>query len=266
LLKITPQQHIPRKRFGQNFLHDAGVIARIISAIHPEPGQHVVEIGPGRGALTCDLLRAVGRLDVVELDRDLIPLLGEMCPGLGELKIHSADALKFDFTQLARDGARLRIVGNLPYNISTPLLFHLLQQAVVIQDMHFMLQKEVVERMAAGAGEPAYGRLSIMLQYRCAVEKLFTVGSGAFTPAPKVDSALVRLVPHAAPPVKVNDETILARVVSQAFSQRRKTLRNTMKGLLTAEQLSALGIDPGLRAETLNLQQYASMSNAVDQV
>ncbi|MEO5574487.1 MAG: rRNA adenine dimethyltransferase family protein, partial [Gammaproteobacteria bacterium] len=155
---------------------------------------------------------------------------------------------------------------NLPYNISTPLLFHLLEQAAVIHDMHFMLQKEVVERMAASAGESAYGRLSIMLQYRCAVEKLFTVGSGAFTPAPKVDSAWVRLVPHAAPPVSVNDATTLARVVSQAFSQRRKTLRNTLKGLLTAQQLMALDIDPGLRAETLTLQQYARLSNAVDQL
>ena len=262
MIKIIPQQHIPRKRFGQNFLYDAGVIARIISTIHPQPGQQVVEIGPGRGALTCDLLRAAGKLDVVELDRDLIPMLGEMCQGLGELKIHSADALKFDFTQLVLGGTRLRIVGNLPYNISTPLLFHLLEQAAVIQDMHFMLQKEVVERMAASAGDSAYGRLSIMLQYRCAVQRLFIVKPGAFTPAPKVDSAVVRLVPYATPPVKVINEVVFSEVVKQAFSQRRKTLRNTLRSMFTEQQISDLGIEPGLRAQTLSLEQYALLSNA----
>lgn len=253
----------PRKRFGQNFLHDPGVIQRIVNTIAPRLADHVVEIGPGRGAITLLLLRAAGHLDVVELDRDLIEPLREMCRGLGELVIHNADALKFDFTGLLRDNKKLRVVGNLPYNISTPLLFHLLEQAGAIHDMHFMLQKEVVERMAAAPGGADYGRLSIMLQYRCTVEKLFTVKPGAFTPAPKVDSAVVRLVPHATPPVKVEDETVFAAIVRQAFSQRRKTLRNTLRGLLTESQLVTLGIDPGLRAETLTLAQYATLSNTV---
>lgn len=254
--------HTPRKRFGQHFLHDPGVIERIVRAIHAQPGQRLVEIGPGLGALTGKLLQAAGALDVVELDRDVIPRLSEHCAGLGILRIHNVDALKFNFAELA-GGARLRVVGNLPYNISTPLLFHLLDQAACIEDMHFMLQKEVVERMAAQAGEPAYGRLSVMLQYRCRADKLFNVGPGAFTPPPKVDSAVVRLVPHARPPVDVHDERLFARVVSQAFGQRRKVLRNTLKGLLSAEQLSTLGIDPGLRAEVLNLEQFARISNTV---
>ena len=260
-----PDQHIARKRFGQNFLHDAGVIQHIIDVIHPEPGQRLVEIGPGRGALTCPLLQKIGVLDVVELDRDLIPLLHQACAGLGELRIHSADALKFDFASLAGN-ERLRIVGNLPYNISTPLLFHLLEQASVIQDMHFMLQKEVVDRMAAAPGDPAYGRLSVMLQYRCKIAKLFTVGSGAFTPAPKVESAIVRLVPYDKPPIKVTNDSNFARVVRQAFSQRRKTLRNNLKGLMTSEQLSTLGIDAGLRAEVLSLEQFARISNALGEL
>ncbi|MFZ5589054.1 MAG: 16S rRNA (adenine(1518)-N(6)/adenine(1519)-N(6))-dimethyltransferase RsmA [Pseudomonadota bacterium] len=255
--------HLPRKRFGQHFLHDSAVVERIVAAIRPQPGQRIVEIGPGLGALTRPLLRILGSLDVVELDRDVIPLLREACAGLGELRIHSADALKFDFSGLAADGARLRIVGNLPYNISTPLIFHLLEQAHSIQDMHFMLQKEVVERLAAAPGGADYGRLNVMVQYRCAVEKLFTVGAGAFSPPPKVESAVVRLTPHPRPPVRVDDEDIFARVVAQAFTQRRKTLRNTLKGLLKAEQLQALGIDPGLRAETLSLEQFARISNAV---
>ncbi len=261
-MKQLPAFHIPRKRFGQNFLHDPGVIARIISAINAQPGQQVVEIGPGQGALTCDLLRAAGTLDVVELDRDLIPRLAEICMGMGELHIHSADALKFDFTRIATGNKKLRIVGNLPYNISTPLLFHLLDQAQVIHDMHFMLQKEVVERMAARAGDSAYGRLSIMLQYRCAVQRLFIVQPGAFSPAPKVESAVVRLVPHITPPIQVNNEAVFAEVVKQAFSQRRKTLRNTLRGMFTEQQISALGIDPGLRPQMLALEHYALLSNA----
>jgi 16S rRNA (adenine1518-N6/adenine1519-N6)-dimethyltransferase len=258
------KHHTPRKRFGQNFLHHPGVIQRIVNTIAPQPDEHVVEIGPGKGALTRPLLRTTGSLDVVELDRDLIEPLREMCRGLGELTIYNADALQFDFTGLLRNNRKLRVVGNLPYNISTPLLFHLLEQAGAIHDMHFMLQKEVVERMAAVPGGADYGRLSVMLQYRCRVERLFTVKPGAFTPAPKVDSAVVRLVPHAAPPVKVSDETVFAAIVRQAFSQRRKTLRNTLRGLLTETQLIALGIDPGLRAQTLSLEHYALLSNAVD--
>lgn len=252
-----------RKRFGQHFLHDRGIIGRIISAIRPEQGQSIVEIGPGRGALTCPLLELGGVLDVVELDRDLIQPLRRCCHGLGELRIHSADALKFDFADLAQ-GRSLRIVGNLPYNISTPLLFHLLQQSNSILDMHFMLQKEVVERMAATPGNRTYGRLSVMLQYRCKVDKLFTVGPGAFSPAPKVESALVRLTPHASPPMCVDNEDTLSQVVRQAFSQRRKTLRNTLRGMLTEAEMGALGIDPGLRAEALTLQHYVVLSNAVE--
>ncbi|MBI2779665.1 MAG: 16S rRNA (adenine(1518)-N(6)/adenine(1519)-N(6))-dimethyltransferase RsmA [Gammaproteobacteria bacterium] len=254
-------QHIPRKRFGQNFLHDDSVIQRIVTVVNPRQGQHIVEIGPGKGALTQHLLREAGSMDVVELDRDLIPVLERVCAGLGELRIHSADALRFDFAALAGDGRPLRVVGNLPYNISTPLLFHLIDQIGCVQDMHFMLQKEVVERMAALPGGKDYGRLSVMIQYYCVVEPLFIVGPGAFTPAPKVDSAIVRLVPHEKPLVQVANQANFARLVKQAFSQRRKTLRNTLKGLLTEEQIRAEDIDPGLRAEVLSLAQFARLSN-----
>ncbi|MFZ5594342.1 MAG: 16S rRNA (adenine(1518)-N(6)/adenine(1519)-N(6))-dimethyltransferase RsmA [Pseudomonadota bacterium] len=256
--------HIPRKRFGQNFLHDQAVIHNIITSIDPQPSQHLVEIGPGKGALTRHLLRATGSLDVVELDRDLIPLLERECAGLGELHIHQADALAFDFAALAVDAKPLRLAGNLPYNISTPLLFHLMEQIQCIQDMHFMLQKEVVDRLAAAPGSKDYGRLGVMIQYYCAVEPLFVVHPGAFFPAPKVDSAVVRLVPHAAPPVEVASRANFSRLVAQAFSQRRKTLRNTLKGLLTGEQIRAQDIDPGLRAEVLSLAQFARLSNALD--
>lgn len=258
-------QHRPRKRFGQNFLHDPHVIAHIVAAIHPQPGEHLVEIGPGKGALTCPLLERTGELDVVELDRDLIPLLQQYCGNRGTLRIHNVDALRFDFTTLAEDGRPLRVVGNLPYNISTPLLFHLLAQARVIKDMHFMLQKEVVDRMAAAPGGGDYGRLGVMVQYHCAVERLFTVRSGAFTPAPKVDSAVVRLVPHERPPVAVQDEAMLAQVVSQAFAQRRKTIRNALKALLTQEEIAAAGVDPGARAEVLPLDAFARLSDAASQ-
>jgi 16S rRNA (adenine1518-N6/adenine1519-N6)-dimethyltransferase len=253
--------HQPRKRFGQHFLHDPGVIRRIVAAIAPHPGDHLVEIGPGEGAITGELLRAAGRLDAVELDRDLVEPLRARCAGLGALTVHSADALRFDFCALAPAGARLRVVGNLPYNISTPLLFHLLDQAACIRDMHFMLQKEVVERMAAGPGGKDYGRLSVMLQARCEVTPLFTIGPGAFRPPPKVDSAVVRLVPRAAP-LAIDDEATFARVVAAAFAQRRKTLRNGLKGLLTAETIAALGIDPGTRAEQLPLQEFVRLANA----
>lgn len=256
-------EHRARKRFGQNFLHDRAVIARIVRSIGPRPGDRLVEIGPGLGALTLPLLEAAGRLEVVELDRDLIPRLRTLCAGAGELTIHSADALKFDFCTLAeRDGhGKLRLAGNLPYNISTPLIFHLLNQARCIQDMHFMLQKEVVERLAAPPGGGDYGRLSVMVQYRCAVEHLFNVPPGAFTPVPKVDSAVVRLAPHATPPVAVQDEAALARVVQAAFSLRRKTLRNSLKGLLDAAAIEAAGIDPQRRAETLSLAEFAALAN-----
>jgi 16S rRNA (adenine1518-N6/adenine1519-N6)-dimethyltransferase len=256
--------HRPRKRFGQNFLHDPAIIQRIIQAISPQPGQRLVEIGPGQGAITLPLLQGCGRLDVVELDRDLIEPLARKAATAGTLVIHQADALKFDFSALAH-GAKLRVVGNLPYNISTPLLFHLLAQSDYIQDMHFMLQKEVVARMAAEPGKGEYGRLSVMIQYHCRVEPLFNIGPGAFHPAPRVDSAFVRLTPWAQAPVSVDDYTCLGKVVRQAFSQRRKTLRNTLRGLLSETDIRASGSDPAARPETLTLQQYAALANRLAQ-
>ncbi len=255
--------HRPRKRLGQHFLHDPGAIRRILHAIQPAAGQRLVEIGPGLGAITGPLLEAVGYLEVVELDRDLIPVLERRCQGLGELHIHQADALRFDFAQLRR-GQQLRVAGNLPYHISTPLLFHLLEQAEHIRDMHFMLQKEVVERLAASPGQAAYGRLSVMLQYYCRVEPLFAIGRGAFSPPPQVESAFVRLTPYAQPPVAVRDEQRFAALVRQAFSQRRKMLRNTLHGLLSVADIEAAGIDPGTRPETLSLADFAALSNRLE--
>jgi len=252
--------HRPRKRFGQHFLLDRGIIGQIVTAIRPVRGERLVEIGPGLGALTIPLLEAVGELDVVELDRDLLEPLRARCAGLGILRIHHADALDFDFAALRGDGPRLRVVGNLPYNISTPLLFHLLAQAEQLCDLHFMLQKDVVERMAAGPGESAYGRLSVMLQYRCRVEPLFMVGPEAFRPSPQVWSAVVRLVPRETFAVVVRDERCFAEIVRRAFAQRRKTLRNSLRELLDAEQIEAAGIDPGARPETLGLEAFAALS------
>lgn len=260
-MSIVPA-HRPRRRFGQHFLHDPGVIGRIVAAIRPLPGDRLVEIGPGLGALTRPLLEAVGELDVVELDRDLLEPLRARCAGLGALRIHHADALAFDFAALRGDGPRLRVAGNLPYNISTPLLFHLLAQAEHLLDLHFMLQREVVERMAAGPGEDAYGRLSVMLQYRCRVEALFAVGPGAFQPPPRVGSAVVRLVPRETPAVAVRDEQRFAEVVRRAFGQRRKTLRNALRGLLETSQIEAADVDPGARPETLALAAFAALSNS----
>ncbi len=255
--------HHPRKRFGQNFLHDPNVIRNIIAAIYPQKDERLVEIGPGLGALTTPLLTAVGEMDAVELDRDLVPKLKQQCADAGTLRIHNADALKFDFCSLLQDhNDKLRVIGNLPYNISTPLIFHLLEQSGCIRDMHFMLQKEVVNRLAAEPGSGDYGRLSIMVQYRCHVEKLFSVPSGAFTPQPKVDSAIVRLSPYAQPPFPARDEKLFSRLVTRAFNQRRKTLRNNMKGWLDAATIETLGIDPGCRPETLSLEQFVALANA----
>lgn len=254
--------HRPRKRFGQHFLHDPGVIDRIMAAIRPLPGQRLVEIGPGLGALTIPLLQAAGELDAVELDRDLPELLQARCQGIGTLRLYQADALTFNFATLRGAGSRLRMVGNLPYNIATPLLFHLLTQAPHLHDLHFMLQREVAERMAAGPGDAAYGRLSVMIQYRCRVEALFTVGPGAFQPPPKVQSAVVRLVPRETSPVAVHDEARFAEVVRRAFAQRRKTLRNSLREVLDATQIKAAGIEPGVRPETLDLAAFAALSNA----
>ncbi|MGO1460818.1 MAG: 16S rRNA (adenine(1518)-N(6)/adenine(1519)-N(6))-dimethyltransferase RsmA [Marinobacter sp.] len=252
--------HQARKRFGQNFLHDPGVIERIIRAIHPRPDDTIVEIGPGLGAITEEILSVNARLQVVELDRDLIPVLRTKFFNYPEFRIHEADALTFDFSQIAGEKP-LRIIGNLPYNISTPLIFHLLSQAGVVQDMHFMLQKEVVQRMAAVSGDNNYGRLGIMTQYFCKVQPLFEVGPGAFRPAPKVDSAIVRLVPHAELPHPAKDFTTLQDVVRTAFNARRKTLRKALGNLVTVEQLQALGINDGLRPENLSLADYVSIAD-----
>ncbi|MDP2100430.1 MAG: 16S rRNA (adenine(1518)-N(6)/adenine(1519)-N(6))-dimethyltransferase RsmA [Methylobacter sp.] len=253
--------HTPRKRFGQNFLHDHNIIYNIISSIQARPDQHWVEIGPGQGALTEPLLNEKVRLDVVELDRDLVVLLKEKFRHYPNLHIHSADALRFDFSSLAEGGNKLRIIGNLPYNISTPLMFHLLDNAKCIEDMHFMLQKEVVDRICAAPGSKKYGRLSVMMQYHCMPELLFEVPPESFDPIPQVTSAIVRLVPHQQPPVAVNDMGKLNRVVTQAFSQRRKTLRNSLKKLIEEADIAALGIDPTLRAESISLAEFALLSN-----
>ena len=237
--------HRARKRFGQNFLRDPGIIQRIIAAIHPRSGEQLLEIGPGQGALTAELLATDARLVAIELDRDLIPLLEQQFGSNPRFQLHQDDALRVDYRRLSTAGSRLRVVGNLPYNISTPLLFHLFTQLDAIADMHFMLQKEVVDRLAAGPGQKNYGRLSVMAQYHCRVESLLPVPPEAFSPAPKVQSAVVRLTPHASPPWPATDFQQLERVVRSAFSQRRKTLRNTLKDLLGADQLTALGIDPG---------------------
>jgi 16S rRNA (adenine1518-N6/adenine1519-N6)-dimethyltransferase len=258
--------HTPRKRFGQNFLHDHNIIYSILSSLQAKPGQHWVEIGPGMGALTEPLLQQKLRLDVVELDRDLVVLLKDKFKQHDNLQIYSADALKFDFSALAKDNEKLRIIGNLPYNISTPLMFHLLNNASCIEDMHFMLQKEVVDRICAAPGSKKYGRLSVMMQYFCATELLFDVPPESFDPAPKVMSAIVRLVPHQQPPVEVNDMTKLNRVVVQAFSQRRKTLRNSLKKLIDEDVIIALNIDPTLRAEALSLNDFAKLSNVLQEM
>ena len=252
--------HQARKRFGQNFLHDPGVIERIIRAINPKPDDAIVEIGPGLGAITEEILAVNPALQVVELDRDLIPVLRTKFFNYPDFRIHEADALKFDFSQLAGDKP-LRIIGNLPYNISTPLIFHLLSYSGVVQDMHFMLQKEVVQRMAAVPGDNNYGRLGIMTQYFCKVQPLFEVGAGAFRPAPKVDSAIVRMVPHTTLPHPAKDLGTLQSVVRTAFNARRKTLRKALAGLVTVEQLQSLGINDGLRPENLGLADYVAIAD-----
>ena len=257
--------HTPRKRFGQNFLHDHNIIYNILSSLQAKPDQHWVEIGPGLGALTEPLLKMGMQLDVVELDRDLVALLKEKFKD-SELKIHSGDALKFNFAALAMDNEKLRIIGNLPYNISTPLMFHLLDNAFCIEDMHFMLQKEVVDRICAVPGSKKYGRLSVMMQYHCATELLFDVPPESFEPAPKVMSAIVRLVPHQTPLVHVNDMVKLNRVVTQAFSQRRKTLRNSLKKIIDENAIIDLNIDPTSRAEVLTLDDFARLSNLLEDI
>jgi 16S rRNA (adenine1518-N6/adenine1519-N6)-dimethyltransferase len=251
-----------RKRFGQHFLHDPAVIARIIDAIALRPGDAAVEIGPGRGALTMRLLAAAGRLDAVEIDRDLAAELNTRFAAEPHWVLHQADALKMDWRALAdARGARLRVIGNLPYNISTPLLFRLLAAADAILDMHFMLQKEVVDRIVAAPGSAAYGRLTVMLAPRVTATRLLDVGAGAFRPAPKVSSAGVRLAVIDAPP-PWSREPLYPEVVTAAFGQRRKTLRNSLRQYLAADAMHALGIDPGARAETLTAAQFGALAQA----
>lgn len=252
--------HKARKRFGQNFLSDPGIIQKIVSSIAPQADDNIVEIGPGKGAITALLLEACPKLNVVELDRDLIPILLAQFAIFNEFKIHQADALKFDFASLAEE-TPLRIVGNLPYNISTPLIFHLLSYHGKVRDMHFMLQKEVVERMAASPGQKAYGRLGIMVQYYCEVENLFLVPPECFQPQPKVDSAIVRLKPFEELPYQAKSVKLLERVVNVAFQQRRKTLRNGLKQLANSEQLDALTTDISLRAENLSVADFVALSD-----
>ena len=256
--------HQARKRFGQNFLHDPNVIRNIVKSIRPKVGDNIVEIGPGMGAITEELLDATeGYLNVVELDRDLIPGLKVKFFNMPGFQVHEADALKFDFTSLKVDERPLRIVGNLPYNISTPLIFHLLSYHGVVSDMHFMLQKEVVQRLAAGPGDNNYGRLSIMAQYFCQVQHLFDVGPGAFKPAPKVDSAIVRMVPYLDVPHPTKDFKTLENIVRESFAMRRKTLRNNLKKRLSGEQLESLGIDPNIRPEKLSVADYVRIADHV---
>ena len=252
-------KHIAKKRFGQNFLTDQGVIASLVEAISPKMNDLLVEIGPGLGALTKPLLQRLKLLHVVEVDRDIIAWMqteySKQAYSNNAIEIHNADALKFDFTQLADkiSGKNLRVTGNLPYNISTPILFH------------FMLQKEVVERMVAHPSTPAYGRLSVMLQYRLKMDYLITVPPEAFEPAPKVESAFVRCVPHATLPFVAKDEAMFAKVVLAAFGQRRKTLRNTLKGLLEDDGFVALNINSQLRAENLSVEDFVRISNFLTQ-
>lgn len=250
-------QHIPRKRFGQNFLVDSKIVADIVDAIHPGRDDLLVEIGPGLGALTRPLLQSLDHLHVVEIDRNIVERLHREFSER-YLTIHSADALEFDFQAL---GKNLRVVGNLPYNISTPILFHLAQFADSIRDMHFMLQKEVVARMVAQPSTSDYGRLSVMLQYRFEMEQLFVVSPDCFRPAPKVESAVVRMIPRRQPLIEADKENIFAGIVSAAFSQRRKTLRNTLHGYLKPEDYTALEIDAGKRAENLSVTQFVAIAD-----
>lgn len=262
----TPTEgHQARKRFGQNFLHDPHVIDNIVGAIAPHADDRMVEIGPGLGALTEQILNSTKALQVIELDRDLIPRLMAKFGASGKLTIHQADALTFDYQQLLdHKEQRLRIVGNLPYNISTPLIFKLLEHEQHIQDMHFMLQKEVVDRLSAPVGDKAYGRLGIMVQYYCQVDGLFVVGPGAFNPPPKVDSAIVRLSPHKEKPFTTSNPALMGKIVTSAFTMRRKTIRNGLKNIATIEQMEAAGIDPGQRPETIPMEHWVAITNLVD--
>lgn len=254
-------EHKPRKRFGQNFLHDRSVLSRMVHFIHPRDGDSIVEIGAGEGALTCPLLEQHGALTAIELDRDLVTHIREKCASIGDLVLYQDDVMKFDFSSLADADSKIRIVGNLPYNISTPILFHLAQYVTIIQDMHVLLQKEVGHRITVKPGNREYGKLSVMMQSIFKTELLFDVKPGAFRPSPKVDSTFIRLTPHTTPVVRINDRNHFNDIVTVAFSQRRKTLRNSLKTRLTLEQFQAANIDPSRRAETLTLQEFSNLSN-----
>ena len=252
-------KHVARKRFGQNFLTDSHVLNNIIDAIGPRRGQAMVEIGPGLAAMTALLLKDLDHMHVVELDRDLVARLEKAYPR-ERLTVHSGDALKFDFGSIpVPEGQRLRVVGNLPYNISSPLLFHLAEFAPLVEDQHFMLQKEVVERMVAEPGTKAYSRLSVMLQWRYDMDLMFIVPPTAFDPPPQVDSAIVRMIPKRQ--MLACDGERLEKVVAKAFSQRRKVIRNCVAGMFTEAQLVEAGIDPGARPEAVGLEQYVALAN-----
>lgn len=289
---VPVNSHRARKRFGQNFLHDENIIARIVRAVTPRAGEHLIEIGPGQGALTQPLLEALGeagQLSLIEIDRDLVSILEKTFALTANVKLIQADALSFDFLPLATNKQPLRIVGNLPYNISTPLLFHLLQQNLdhqqaaqivgdcsavqsdsapcagpLFSDMHFMLQQEVVQRICAEPGSKQYGRLSVMTQYFCQTESLFTVPPSAFSPQPKVLSAIVRLMPYQQQPHVAHNNKTFSAVVKTAFAQRRKTLKNNLRALIVDSALRDLDINPDARAETLPLADFVAISNAID--
>lgn len=250
-----------KKQLGQHFLADRYYIDKIVMAVNPKDGDRLVEIGPGQGAITLPLLRVHPKMTVIEFDRDLIAPLTAAAEPLGELTIVNRDVLRVDFTELA-DGQPIRLVGNLPYNISSPILFHALDHAAAIADMHFMLQKEVVDRMAAGPGSKVFGRLSVMLQAYCEVTSLFVVPPGAFRPPPKVDSAVVRLVPRDPASIDIKDHKRFAEVVKAAFGQRRKTLRNALNNVVSAEQFVAAGVRPDARAEQLDVAEFIALANA----
>ena len=253
-----------KKRYGQHFLHDPGTIDRIVEAIGPRPGERIIEIGPGRGAITAPILERTGAIDVIEIDSDVVPELQARCAGRGELRIHLADALEFDLRALRGDGTRLRLIGNLPYYISTPLLFHFIEQLDAIVDMHFMLQREVVARMAARPDTDDYGRLTVTLAPHVAVQPLFDIRPGAFQPPPQVVSTFFALRPHGQAPFDTGAPGAFARVVAAAFGKRRKTLRNALRGLLEPGQIAAAGVDPGARAETLTPAQFGALARQLE--
>jgi 16S rRNA (adenine1518-N6/adenine1519-N6)-dimethyltransferase len=250
----------PKKSLGQHFLVDRSIIDMIVLAIDPRPGDHLVEIGPGQGAITLPLLRKHGELTAIEFDRDLITPLSEAAHGVGRLTVIHKDVLQVDFTRLAGE-SRLRLAGNLPYNLSSPILFHVLEHAVVVRDMHFMLQKEVVDRMAAGPGSKVYGRLSVMLQAYCTVQPLFDVPPAAFRPPPRVDSAVVRMLPRDPATVGITRPQRFVEVVRAAFGQRRKTLRNALSNVCTPEQIQAAGLRPEARAEQVEVAGFIALAN-----